>query len=113
MKEKSRCSILFHLLVPGGKWHTDITQCGLIANFCNSNFHSRSRQPLLPPPSAVIRIVLASDKFFCPRHATAANRGHGKRASVVVRSNIDKTGIASNVVDAIGIGTRNFRAGKS
>jgi len=22
MKEKSGCSILFHLLVPGGKWHT-------------------------------------------------------------------------------------------
>ena len=22
IKEKSRCSILFHLLVPGGKWHT-------------------------------------------------------------------------------------------
>jgi len=25
MKENSRCSILFHLLVPGGKWLTDIS----------------------------------------------------------------------------------------
>ena len=24
MKENSRCSILFHLLVPGGKWQTEI-----------------------------------------------------------------------------------------
>jgi hypothetical protein len=25
MKEKSRCSILFHLLVPGGKWQIEIS----------------------------------------------------------------------------------------
>ena len=28
MKEKSRCSILFHLLVPGGRWVTSIVEPG-------------------------------------------------------------------------------------
>src|SRR5207302_44362 len=54
MKEKSRCSILFHLLVPGGRWLTTMSKPSLLASFCNSRFHSRTREPLLPPPSAVI-----------------------------------------------------------
>src|SRR5665647_659512 len=54
MKEKSRCSILFHLLVPGGKWHTLISSPVSLASFRSSTFHSRTRLPLLPPPSAVI-----------------------------------------------------------
>src|SRR3981189_2235317 len=53
MKEKSRCSILFHLLVPGGKWHTVIGNFSSSASFCSSIFHTRTRQPLHPPPSAV------------------------------------------------------------
>src|SRR5262245_57859156 len=60
MNEKSRCSILFHLLVPGGKWHTAIRRPVSLARHCSSNFQSRTRDPLLPPPSAVISSVLAS-----------------------------------------------------
>src|SRR5712691_9793277 len=59
MKEKSRCSILFHLLVPGGKWHTAIATPVSSANRWSSSFHRRTRDPLLPPPSAVISTVLA------------------------------------------------------
>ena len=55
MKENRRCSILFHLLVPGGKWHTEISSPVSLANFCNSNFHNLTRAPLLPPLSAVIK----------------------------------------------------------
>ena len=33
MKEKSRCSILFHLLVPGGKWHTVIGNFSYFSQF--------------------------------------------------------------------------------
>ncbi len=54
MKEDNRCSILFHLLVPGGKWQTEMERPVLSASVCSSTFHSRSRDPLLPPPSAVI-----------------------------------------------------------
>ena len=54
IKENSRCSTLFHLLVPGGKWHTRIDRPVASANFCSPTFHDRKRYPLLPPPSAVI-----------------------------------------------------------
>ena len=50
----NRCSILFHLLVPGGKWHTRMLSPVSLANRLSSSFHSRTREPLLPPPSAVI-----------------------------------------------------------
>src|ERR1035441_2210398 len=55
MKENRRCSILFHLLVPGGKWLTEISSPVSSASFCNSSFHHRTPQPLLPPLSAVIK----------------------------------------------------------
>src|SRR5260370_31230262 len=54
MKENNRCSTLFHLLVPGGKWQTVSVSPVWSARPCNSHFHSRRRQPLLPPASAVI-----------------------------------------------------------
>src|ERR1039458_5648255 len=54
MKENNRCSTLFHLLVPGGKWQTASVSPVLSASPCNSHFQSRRRQPLLPPLSAVI-----------------------------------------------------------
>src|SRR5467141_2041318 len=60
MKEKRRCSILFHLLVPGGRWLTTMSRPNSLASFCNSRFHSRTREPLLPPPSAVISNRVAS-----------------------------------------------------
>src|SRR3972149_832451 len=53
MWQNNRCSILFHLLVPGGKWLTTSVRPVLSASFCSAAFHSRARLPLLPPPSAV------------------------------------------------------------
>src|SRR5512135_3255935 len=55
-----RCSILFHLLVPGGKWHTLIFSPSSSANSCRHTFHNRERLPLLPPESAVTSNSLAS-----------------------------------------------------
>jgi hypothetical protein len=43
MNEKRRCSILFHLLVPGGKWQTVMGNLNSLASFCSSTFHSRMR----------------------------------------------------------------------
>src|SRR5437660_4728606 len=59
MNEKRRCSILFHLLVPGGKWQTVMGRFSSLANFWSSTFHRRTRYPLLPPPSALIMRRLA------------------------------------------------------
>src|SRR5207253_6928729 len=53
-------SILFHLLVPGGRWLTTMSKPSSLASFYNSRFHSRTREPLLPPPSAVISNRVAS-----------------------------------------------------
>ena len=50
-----RTSILFHLDVPGGMWQTVIARPAASARAASSFFHSRSRQPLEPPASAVIR----------------------------------------------------------
>src|SRR3954454_14540420 len=66
MNENNRCSILFHLLVPGGKWHTEIRRPVSLAKRCSSSFQSRTRDPLLPPPSAVISSVLASGYWARP-----------------------------------------------
>src|SRR3990172_1862449 len=60
MKENKRCSILFHLLVPGGKWQTDRHRPVSSASFCSSSFQRRKREPLLPPPSPVISTPRAS-----------------------------------------------------
>ena len=46
-----RCSILFHLLVPGGKWHTEIFNRIWLESSCSATFHSRERLLLLPPRS--------------------------------------------------------------
>ena len=54
MWENSRCSILFHLLVPGGRCATVTAKPVSLAKRCNSRFHSRTRTPLLLPQSAVI-----------------------------------------------------------
>src|SRR5260370_20274262 len=52
IKENRRCSILFHLLVPGGRWQTVMGIRNSFASLCSSIFHRRRRWPLLPPPSA-------------------------------------------------------------
>src|SRR3954463_10850907 len=50
MWQNIRCSILFHLLVPGGKWHTLTFNPVSLASSCNATFHRRLRLPWLPPP---------------------------------------------------------------
>src|ERR1039457_227726 len=61
MKEKKRGSTLFHLLVPGGKGKTESERAVSCGHFGNVNFQSRNREPLLPPPSAVISNARASE----------------------------------------------------
>ena len=46
MNENIRCSILFHLLVPGGKWQTLISSPVSRASCCNAIFHNLTRLPL-------------------------------------------------------------------
>ena len=41
--ENRRCSILFHLLVPGGRWQTVICRPVSAASFASSIFQARMR----------------------------------------------------------------------
>ena len=41
MWQNSRCSILFHLLVPGGKWQTGIARPMSSARRCKRDFQPR------------------------------------------------------------------------
>src|SRR5262249_46465314 len=66
MWQNSRCSIWFHLLVPGGKWHTLILSPSSSASCCTHTFHSRDRLPLLPPASAVTSNSSACGYTFRP-----------------------------------------------
>ncbi len=59
MWQNIRCSILFHLLVPGGKWQIPTRNPVSSASRCKHTFHNRFLVPLLPPPSAVISNSLA------------------------------------------------------
>src|SRR5487761_1833114 len=67
MKENRRCSILFHLLVPGGKRQTLIVSRVVSASRCSSVFHRRRRLPFEPPQSAVIVSVVACGERSRPR----------------------------------------------
>jgi hypothetical protein len=49
----SRCPILFHFDVPGGKWQTVTARPVSAASRASCVFHARIRSPLLPPASAV------------------------------------------------------------
>ncbi len=44
----------------GGRWQTVMGMASSSAKACSSRFHKRTRTPLLPPQSAVIRSRLAS-----------------------------------------------------
>src|SRR4029434_10334143 len=79
MWQNIRCSILFHLLVPGGKWHTEMCSPISSANLCNSTFHRRQRLPFDPPPSAVISNRFAwgeTSRALCrdPQHGRVSHR---------------------------------------
>jgi len=43
IRENSRCSILFHFDVPGGKWHTVTFRPVPWAKSASSVFHARTR----------------------------------------------------------------------
>ena len=49
IQQSIRCSILFRLLVPGGKWHTHTARPVSSAERCSSRFHSRPVGLFEPP----------------------------------------------------------------
>ena len=62
----SRCALLFHVLVPGGKWQTPRRSPSVSASWCNATFPNRHREPLLPPAAAVTSSLSASGSKGAP-----------------------------------------------
>src|SRR5512132_3400625 len=85
MNENRRCSIRFHLLVPGGRWQTVMLRPSSLANACSSRFHRRY-------PSAVTAAAIGGDqqatglRIAGTTHAVppAADRIDGETGSIVV-----------------------------
>src|SRR6266704_6729277 len=109
MNEKSRCSILFHLLVPGGRWLTVMSRPSWLASFCNSRFHSRTREPLLPPPPGLRRGRRGGDEQSgrlgiarpTDGEPPLADAVDGERGRVMVNADTDPTRIGGEVVDPV------------
>src|SRR3989304_10360550 len=80
------------------------------ASFCSSISHNRTREPLLPPPSAEIsrlrgvRIARAAHRL--PPAADGVDR---KARGVVVDADADPAGVLADVVDPIGHGAAKRR----
>ena len=113
MNENRRCSILFHLLVPGGKWRTSMDMSSSLASRCNSRFHSRRREPLLPPPSAVISrrgLGIANTADLLP---PTANGLHGKSRRVVVDADVHPARVGGKIINPVRHGAAEFLDQKS
>ena len=104
MWQNSRCSILFHFDVPGGKCDTLIVKPVRSAKRCNSTFQRR-RALLLPPASAVMSSSRASGYVCFPHVAPpAGNRFDGEGRRVVIDADADPARVLREVVDAVGNG---------
>ncbi len=112
MKEKRRCSILFHLLVPGGKWQTRIARPVWSASCCSSVFQRRVRLPF--GAAAVgsdrqgggVRVALCAELL-----PPAADRLDGELGGVVVDPDVDPADVVGEVVDAVGGGLAQLGVG--
>jgi hypothetical protein len=94
MNENRRSSILFHLLVPGGKLHTVIASPSWSASFCSSTFHKRTREPLEPAPC--VRIARAA--HLRPPASDGVDR---ESSSVVIDADAHPSGVVGDVIDAV------------
>src|ERR1700747_3249519 len=79
------------------------------ANFCSSTFHSRTREPLEPPPSAGI-IHRYDSGIALPSHriAPAANGVDGELSGVVIDADADAAGVRADVVNSVRNGFAEF-----
>ena len=72
-----------------------------------------------PPPVTATAVGRNQDRFRMRINVSALrapptpNPCHRKGTGIVVGSHVNKTGVAANVVNAVGIGTGNFWTGKS
>jgi hypothetical protein len=89
--ENSRCSMAFHLEVPGGKWQTEFGFPGSDAVAVGTTCVRGDQQAR--------RVGVVADADAVP---PAAQRFHGERGGVVVGADVDPPGVRGQVVDPVG-----------
>src|SRR3984957_12123950 len=67
------------------------------ASCCSDHFQSRRREPLEPPPSAVIRITRPADPI-----EPEPNAVDGELPGIIVDSKADVAVVGANVIDPVG-----------
>src|SRR5215210_8874711 len=96
MNEKRRCSILFHLLVAGGKWQTRISRPVWSARRWSSVFHSRVRLPLEPPHGDHVGVIVAESEVEALELSAETGDGLCHRIASTA------TALAADAFDALG-----------
>jgi hypothetical protein len=72
------------------------------ASFCRSTFHSRTREPLLPPPSTVTSKLLAwGVTRAAHQFPPTADRVGGEGGGVAVDAHAHPTGVIGDVADPV------------
>ena len=100
--ENSRCSILFHLEVPGGKWQQVMSSPVSAASAARPAFQARLRYPLPPPASQVTsslrraRVGVLADEI-----PPAADRPDREPGGVPVGAHVHEPGVRAHVIDPV------------
>ena len=102
MKEKRRCSILFHLLVPGGRWLTTMSRAEFVGQLLEFAFPQ-------PYPRAVAAPAIGGDQqsgclgIARPTDGLAplADAIDGERGRIMVNADTHPTRIGGEVVDPV------------
>src|SRR3974377_1242640 len=100
--ENSRCSILFRLLVTGGRCSTVMSRAASVANAASAGFPT-------PRPGAFGPAGAGGDQQAPGAGAggpagsvpPGADRGDGERAGVVIGAHVDPAGVRGQVVDPV------------
>jgi hypothetical protein len=79
------------------------------ASFCSSIFQRRTREPLLPPPSAVTVKVWARIAVASHGHPPGADRIDGEGRRVMVDPDADPSFVVGDVINAAGRGATKLR----
>src|SRR6201989_1528526 len=109
MNENRRCSILFHLLVPGGRWLTTMSRSSSLASFCQFAFPQ-------PDPRAVAAAAIGGDQQPDRVGVTRppkvepplADAVHREGGCAMVDADTHPPGIRSQIIDAIGHRSAEF-----
>src|SRR5665811_1042619 len=99
MNEKRRCSILFHLLVPGGRWQTVMGSFELVCQLLKLDFPETHT---IPVAAATVSRDHQTFGFGMTLHShrppPSADRVDGKGGGVVIRAAAAPPDIVGDVV---------------